>query len=101
MLQRLGTVMATAGLIPAFSANGDKNTAQRHFGELRINAAILVQQTGGTFALGLLAAPAHGLKLTAAAFTGVFPHSPAAAVSLTKPCWASKNMIKATRVAVL
>lgn len=86
-----------ARLIPACFTNGDKKTAHKHFGELVSSVCILEQQAGGTFTLALWAAPAHGLKLAAATFNGVFPHSPAASVSLTYACEASKKMTMATR----
>lgn len=73
-MQRFGTVIAMAGSIPDFFTKGDKKTAHKHLGELLSSAPTLEQQASGTFQVGLLAAPAHGLKLAAAAFTGDFPH---------------------------
>lgn len=84
MLHLFGIVMAIAGLIPAFFARGDRRTAQRHLGALFINALTLVQHAGVTLALTLEAAPRHGLRLVAAAFIGVRPHSPAAFAHPTK-----------------
>jgi len=76
MLQRLGMVMAIAGLIPACLAMGERNTAHRQAGIAR---AFLtwVQQEAGTLALALLAAPMQGLRLRATVLMGVLPHSPA------------------------
>jgi len=76
ILQRLGMVMATAGLIPACFAMGERKTAHIHFGIAR-TFLTWVQQAGGTLTLALLAAPMHGLILRATVLMGVFPHSPA------------------------
>lgn len=84
MLHLFGTVMAIAGLIPTFFARGDRRTVQRHLGALFINALTLVQHAGDTFALTLEAATRHGLRLVAAAFIGIRPHSPAASAHPTK-----------------
>lgn len=81
MLQRLGTVMAMAGFIPACLAKGDKNTAHKHLGDLVIRRETTVQHADGTLALPSLEAAKHGLKLAAAVLVGVFPHSPAATTS--------------------
>lgn len=93
-------MIAVARLIPACFTNGDKKTAHKHLGELVSNVCIFEQQAGGTFAVAFWAAPTHGLKLAAATFTGVFPHSPAACASLTYACEASKKMIMASKEGV-
>lgn len=90
MLHRLGMLMATAGFIPAFIANGESNTAHKHLGAVVIKALTLVQHIGGTLALALLPAPKQGLKLSAADRIGVFPHSPAASTSVIKVFVANK-----------
>ncbi|CAI0552822.1 unnamed protein product [Linum tenue] len=75
MLQRLGMVMATPGLIPACLAKGDSSTAQRHLGAALISPPTLEQHAGGTAALAFRAALKHGLRLAAAAPIGVFPQA--------------------------
>ncbi|CAI0458349.1 unnamed protein product [Linum tenue] len=75
MLQRLGIVMATPGLIPACLAKGDSSTAQRHLGAALISPPTFEQHAGGTAALAFRAALKHGLRLAAAALIGVFPQA--------------------------
>ena len=89
MAQRLGMVMATAGLTPAFRAVPDSMTAQRHLG-FRPMARTCAQQDGGTAARGSCVAAAHGASLSATWSTGVRPHSPA-------PCAVSIPARPATR----
>ena len=100
MLQRFGMVMAIPGLIPAFFAKGDSNTAQRHFGAVLIKGPTLEQQDGGTAALAFPAALKHGLRLAAAVQIGVFPHSPAALTSHMKTFEATKQTNIATTQAL-
>ncbi|KVH96130.1 hypothetical protein Ccrd_001794 [Cynara cardunculus var. scolymus] len=83
-------LIAIAGFIPAFRANGESKTAQRHFGAVLIKTFTFVQHIGGTLALAFPPAPKHGLKLSAADRMGVLPHSPAAATSVTKVGAANK-----------
>lgn len=90
MLQRFGIAIAMPGLIPAFLANGDNNTAHRHLGAVFINAPTLAQHMGGTLALAFLATLKHGLKLAAAVGIGVRPHSPAPWTLWTKACETNK-----------
>lgn len=101
MLHRFGMVIAIPGLIPACFAKGDSKTAQRHFGAVLINALTLVQQVGGTLALAFPAAAKHGLKLVAADWMGVFPHSPAAPARSKKACETSKHAIKVAKLVVI
>lgn len=91
MLQRLGIVIAMAGLIPACFVKGDSKTAQRHFGAVLINAPTFEQQRGGTLAFAFPAALKHGLKLVAADLIGVLPHSPAPSTNPFEPTNTTKN----------
>lgn len=93
MLHRLGMPIAIAGFIPAWIANGESKTAQRHFGAVLIKALTLVQHIGGTLALAFPPAAKHGLKLRAADRIGVFPHSPAPSTSRTEVDAAKKYKI--------
>jgi len=100
MLHLFGMVIAVAGLIFACLARGDKRTAQRHLGAVLSKAPTLAQQANGTFALTLLTAPKHGLRLAAADPIGVFPHSPAPSASKINTSDANRNIRNATRRAL-
>uniref|UniRef100_A0A0E0JR17 Uncharacterized protein n=1 Tax=Oryza punctata TaxID=4537 RepID=A0A0E0JR17_ORYPU len=76
MAQRLGMVMATAGLTPALRAVFDSMTAHRHLG-FRPMLRTCAQQFGGTAARGFCVAAAHGASFSATWSTGTRPHSPA------------------------
>src|SRR4051812_31090097 len=76
MAQRLGMVMATAGLTPAWRAVLDSMTAQRHLGLFPM-LRIWAQQLAGTAARGFCVAAAHGASLSAILSAGTRPHSPA------------------------
>lgn len=96
MLQRLGMVIAMAGLIPACLLTGESRIAHKHFGEVLNIAATLLQQAGETLALASLVAARHGVSPNAADSTGVFPHSPAAPAGAMNPSEATRITNTAT-----
>jgi len=76
MLQRLGMVMATSGLIPAALAVPDSMTAHRQLG-LCPMACTAEQQLLVGVDCGSSAAETHGASLSATLSAEALPHSPA------------------------
>uniref|UniRef100_A0A0E0CAB6 Uncharacterized protein n=1 Tax=Oryza meridionalis TaxID=40149 RepID=A0A0E0CAB6_9ORYZ len=101
MAQRLGMVMATAGLTPALRAVFDSMTAHRHLG-FRPMLRTCAQQLGGTAARGFCVAAAHGASFSATWSTGTRPHSPAPrAVSTQAATTTATTRRNHTRLALL